>query len=591
MACNKQNGKSKKNPTAHKTIPTGFQFEIAGTERKEFECPICLCIMRNATELPCEHLMCQDCLEYFEQEKVACAKRNGQAKFQCSVCMTPYKKDDKKAVRSVDRIIQTTVFVKCLQSGCDWIGCIQDQPEHDRKCRSVRMQCPYHSIGCLARFKQGELTEHIKTNQENHCMLVLIVVNGLAKEKEKYCQKIADQNKKLESYQCFETLLQGNIKRLDVLERDNLELKSKLGNYEKLANENASIFQRLESLEQKYDALLKAVAFSNPARLQNLVAENKALSQTVSELKKMVQNQPSDVNLDVGRCKRLLLESSKHAKRLNALESENKELKKIAKEQKNEITTLTEDLDHLKKDVSREQKRVNSEFADFNRLIESMTGEVAYLEEDIVGLTSFAEKVSKLHLQLSDKQLWEASSVIQFLKKKHYDSHATVQKWDKLSDDIRYDLSTIKVEDTSYLDTLQQAVSSYKETIFPHAWNARIKKLFDFLPYGYLVGAYVKVACGPLNHIKVDVYRSVVEFNLETSKEKYHKHSSLVASYRHYSEDCLHVAFYHYRAIESLRLLNWDDEVKSKKLMPGKMVNLDDQFSGYGCVILEMSRK
>ena len=57
------------------SIPTGFQFEIAGAERKEFECPICLCIIRNATELPCEHLMCKDCLEHYEKGQIEKSKR------------------------------------------------------------------------------------------------------------------------------------------------------------------------------------------------------------------------------------------------------------------------------------------------------------------------------------------------------------------------------------------------------------------------------------------------------------------------------------------------------------------------------------
>ena len=57
------------------SIPTGYQFEIEGPERKEFECPICLSIIRNTTELPCEHLMCKECLEHYETEQSEKAKR------------------------------------------------------------------------------------------------------------------------------------------------------------------------------------------------------------------------------------------------------------------------------------------------------------------------------------------------------------------------------------------------------------------------------------------------------------------------------------------------------------------------------------
>ena len=43
----------------------GFPFEMVGDEhqlQKDFQCPICLLIIRDATELPCNHLMCKSCL-------------------------------------------------------------------------------------------------------------------------------------------------------------------------------------------------------------------------------------------------------------------------------------------------------------------------------------------------------------------------------------------------------------------------------------------------------------------------------------------------------------------------------------------------
>ena len=56
------------------SVPSGFPFETVGPERKEFECPICLCIIRNAIELPCEHLMCKECLEHYEKEQIEKSK-------------------------------------------------------------------------------------------------------------------------------------------------------------------------------------------------------------------------------------------------------------------------------------------------------------------------------------------------------------------------------------------------------------------------------------------------------------------------------------------------------------------------------------
>ena len=53
-----------------KAVPSGFPFVLAGEEINEFECPICSLLIRNATELKCEHLFCEDCLLYYEKDQL-----------------------------------------------------------------------------------------------------------------------------------------------------------------------------------------------------------------------------------------------------------------------------------------------------------------------------------------------------------------------------------------------------------------------------------------------------------------------------------------------------------------------------------------
>ena len=56
--------------TKMSAIPSGFPFKFAGDPDKEFECAICLSIIREATELPsCNHVMCRECLVYYEEER------------------------------------------------------------------------------------------------------------------------------------------------------------------------------------------------------------------------------------------------------------------------------------------------------------------------------------------------------------------------------------------------------------------------------------------------------------------------------------------------------------------------------------------
>ena len=50
-------------------LASGFPFKMVN-EEKEYECPICLMIIRYATELNCSHLMCRECLDYYEQSQI-----------------------------------------------------------------------------------------------------------------------------------------------------------------------------------------------------------------------------------------------------------------------------------------------------------------------------------------------------------------------------------------------------------------------------------------------------------------------------------------------------------------------------------------
>ena len=51
------------------SVPSGFAFKMV-TKVAEYECPICLSLIRKATELPCTHLMCHACLEYYEKSRL-----------------------------------------------------------------------------------------------------------------------------------------------------------------------------------------------------------------------------------------------------------------------------------------------------------------------------------------------------------------------------------------------------------------------------------------------------------------------------------------------------------------------------------------
>ena len=55
----------------------------------------------------------------------------------------------KNAVRSTDRMIQTTLQVKCLQKKCQWVGCIMDY-----EIFPIGIDLYYNTLTCLKPFLQ-----------------------------------------------------------------------------------------------------------------------------------------------------------------------------------------------------------------------------------------------------------------------------------------------------------------------------------------------------------------------------------------------------------------------------------------------------
>ncbi|XP_066933840.1 uncharacterized protein [Clytia hemisphaerica] len=276
------------------SVPAGFPFETAGPDRKEFECAICLCIIRNATELPCEHLMCKECLEHYEKEQISQAERDGknkEAEFFCSVCITKYDVNSKTPVKSVDRMAQTTVSVKCLQKDCDWIGCIKDYVGHEKKCRFIVVQCPYFDIGCLTNIYRGKLEEHNLKEKPKHDSLLLNTVSSLVKERIVFQQKIDDQDI-----------------RIGRLGQENVDLKKKVQKQESVIKDNARNIERIEEekshlnryiSEQKNTIqdfginvdMMKKENLEKTSELKAIDIETKRNGNTISSLKQDLQIQ------------------------------------------------------------------------------------------------------------------------------------------------------------------------------------------------------------------------------------------------------------------------------------------------------------
>ncbi|XP_066936267.1 TNF receptor-associated factor 5-like [Clytia hemisphaerica] len=147
------------------SVPSGFPFEMTASYTvKEYECPICLVLIRDATELPCKHLMCRECLIHYENGVMGKSADESQPKFICSICQAEYRMEEKFEVKSTDRIIQTSLPVYCKQAtkGCQWTGCIKDYQDHTKYCDYLLVPCP--NEGCVEEIMRLNLITH-----KNNC--------------------------------------------------------------------------------------------------------------------------------------------------------------------------------------------------------------------------------------------------------------------------------------------------------------------------------------------------------------------------------------------------------------------------------------
>uniref|UniRef100_A0A7M5XCZ4 Uncharacterized protein n=2 Tax=Clytia hemisphaerica TaxID=252671 RepID=A0A7M5XCZ4_9CNID len=137
----------------------GYTFKLeSGEIPAEYKCLICHLLIRNATELPCSHVFCDQCLLKWEERQ---HDMNKDAPLRCSLCNQAYNNQtDKHPSKALDRIIKTTLNVLCHQkeNGCEWIGKIVEYKDHAPICQFVKINCSL--AGCKEKIERRHLQEH-----------------------------------------------------------------------------------------------------------------------------------------------------------------------------------------------------------------------------------------------------------------------------------------------------------------------------------------------------------------------------------------------------------------------------------------------
>ena len=130
--------------------------------RKSLQCALCLGILRDPVETPCQHWFCQDC-----------TKVMWPANGACPLCRQPAPIESLRRDHLI-RSLVNHVAVRCPNSdmGCHWTGPEDSLPGHEREClvrqlTEVQVTVTELEQGHVERdMKIAELTEELDKQME-----------------------------------------------------------------------------------------------------------------------------------------------------------------------------------------------------------------------------------------------------------------------------------------------------------------------------------------------------------------------------------------------------------------------------------------
>ena len=131
----------------------GFDLDFIEITPKEFECPICLLVLRDPHLTSCcGYLFCAPCINRIKKSKKKCPL--------CNVEFTTFL--DKGRQRKVNELL-----VRCTEkeNGCQWTGELGKLSKHlnvdelDGECQYIKVACPNK---CYKVVPRGELQTHLE---------------------------------------------------------------------------------------------------------------------------------------------------------------------------------------------------------------------------------------------------------------------------------------------------------------------------------------------------------------------------------------------------------------------------------------------
>ena len=135
--------------------------------RKSLQCALCLGILREPVETPCQHWFCEDCTQVMWPANGA-----------CPLCRQPAPAESLRRDHLI-RSLVNHVAVRCPNSdmGCHWTGPEDSLPGHERECLArqlteVQVNVTELEQGHVERdMKIAELTEELDKQMELNLVL------------------------------------------------------------------------------------------------------------------------------------------------------------------------------------------------------------------------------------------------------------------------------------------------------------------------------------------------------------------------------------------------------------------------------------
>ncbi|XP_062519856.1 uncharacterized protein LOC134194892 isoform X2 [Corticium candelabrum] len=183
----------------------GFEVEFIDPLDKDYECPVCLLVLRNPLQTSCGHLICTSCVDSITQE--------GQVK--CPL--------DKQVSQRKDLFLDTfherkilSLKVRCLNhaQGCNWRGELRHLRRHTARsgdCKFSAVECLFSVVGCQKKLTVAQCDIHEEQDVKQHMRLLL-----------KSHQAIQQQNN------CLEYRVTEMNTTIQTLETENSDLKKRI---------------------------------------------------------------------------------------------------------------------------------------------------------------------------------------------------------------------------------------------------------------------------------------------------------------------------------------------------------------------------